>query len=244
MVVVIFDITERARAEEALRRSNQDLEQFAYAASHDLQEPLRMIAVYRQMPPWKYSSKIDPEADQFITYAVEAKRMGTLLDGLLQYSRAGCSRETPSRADCMSVLQHVLDNLNPLIRDTGAVVSSDPLPAVQVAGVHVLELFQNLIENAIKYRGPTRPRIHVSSRPRGEWNYFEVADNGIGIKPEHAERIFGVFRRLHHDRGDGSGIGLAICKRIVERAGGRIWVESELGQGARFCFTLPALNVR
>jgi PAS domain S-box-containing protein len=245
VVVVIFDITERVRAEEALRRSNQDLEQFAYAASHDLQEPLRMVAAYTQMLAWKYRGKIDPEADQFITHAVEgAKRMGTLLDGLLQYSCDGGSRETPLRADCVSVFQQVLDNLNLLIRDTGAFVTHDPLPPVQVAAVHVLELFQNLIENAIKYRAQTPPRIHVSARPRGEWNYFEVADNGIGIKPEHAERIFGVFRRLHHERCDGAGIGLAICKRIVERSGGRIWVESEPGQGARFCFTLPALDIQ
>jgi light-regulated signal transduction histidine kinase (bacteriophytochrome) len=222
-VVVIFDITERVHAEEALRRSNQDLEQFAYAASHDLQEPLRMVATYTQMLAAKYKRHIDSEADRFITYAVEgAKRMGALLDGLLQYSRADAFRGTAPEADCLQALQQASDNLDLLIRDTNAVITHDPLPTVQMPTVHVLELFQNLIENAIKCRGQMPPRIHVTARTRGEWEYLEVADNGIGIRPEYADRIFGVFRRLHNDASGGTGIGLALCKRIVEHSGGRI----------------------
>jgi light-regulated signal transduction histidine kinase (bacteriophytochrome) len=164
--------------------------------------------------------------------------MGLSLDGLPQYSRADAFRGTAPEADCLQALQQASDNLNLLIRDTNAVITHDPLPKVQMPTVHVLELFQNPIENAIKYRGQMPPRIHVTARTRG-MGIPRVADNGIGIRPEYADRIFGVFRRLHNDASGGTGIGLALCKRIVERSGGRIWVESEPGHGARFCFTLP-----
>ena len=236
------DIDDQKQTEEALRRSNQDLEQFAYAASHDLQEPLRMVATYTQMLARKYSGHIDEGADQFITYAVEgAQRMGNLLDGLLQYSRAGAPVENTSLTDSTAVLEEALRNLEVSIRESGAAITSDPLPGVRIPAVHLLELFQNLISNAIKYRNETSPCIHLSARQEGKWVYFEVVDNGIGIKPEYAQHIFGVFRQLHKDKYGGTGIGLAICKRIVERFGGRIWVDSQLGRGARFCFTVPAL---
>ncbi len=238
------DIDTLRRAKEALRRSNQDLEQFAYVASRDLQEPLRMVAISTQMLARKYKGRLDPQADQYIGNAVEgAQRMSNLLDALLQYSRPGAPSENAATVDAAAVFHEALENVKASVRDSGAIITSSPLPAVRMARVHLLELFQNLLANAIRYRSQETPQVRLTARRDGQWVCFEVCDNGIGIKPEYAHQIFNVFRRLHSDEYAGTGVGLAICKRLVERYGGKIWVDSELGQGARFSFTVPALEL-
>jgi len=236
------DIHQQKLTEQALRRSNEDLEQFAYAASHDLQEPLRMVTIYTQLLARTYSDK-GTEADQFVAYVVDGvRRMDGLLRGILAYSRAGAGDEQPVIRDCGQVIENVLANLQRAIIESGAAIACDPLPSVVCSESALQELFQNLIGNAIKYRSPERPlRVHVSASREGRWNKFSVADNGIGMKTEYLKQIFGVFKRLHKDEYPGIGVGLAICKRIVERQGGRIWAESELGKGATFYFTLPAV---
>ena len=233
---------ELLRSNEALRQSNDDLNQFAYAASHDLQEPLRMVALYSQMLQRKFGDKLGPEADQFISYVVGgARRMEMLLKDLLAYSQTGSSTEGPAEpVDCLDVLRKVLLNLQASIEQNGAIVTWDALPTVHAHEIRLVQLMQNLVGNAIKYRSEEPPRIHVVVEPRGEDWVFSVRDNGIGIEPEYQQQIFGIFKRLHGQNYPGTGIGLAICQRIVERYGGRIWVESQPGQGCRFCFTLPA----
>jgi len=239
------DITDRKRAEEALARSNAELEQFAYVASHDLQEPLRMVTGYVEMLQRRYKGRLDADADDFIAFAVDgARRMAALINDLLAYSRVTTRGKAFEPTDCETVLERVLSNLEVAISETGAVVTHDPLPTVMADGVQLARVFQNLVGNAIKYHGPEPPRVHVwAERDDGTWR-FAVRDNGIGIAPEHQERIFVVFQRLH-GRGeyDGTGIGLAISKRIVERHGGRIWVESQPGKGSTFYFTLSAAEV-
>ena len=246
---VIRDITERKHAEEALRkqatelaRSNADLEQFAYVASHDLQEPLRMVTSFMQLLSNRYRGKLDADADEFIGFAVDgATRMKQLISDLLAYSRVNTSSEEPAPTDSETALLNVLTNLGLTLQESGAVVTHDTLPTFTADYSQVVQLLQNLIANAVKFRGPESPRVHVSAlRTRTDW-VFSVSDNGIGISPEHRERIFMIFQRLH-DRitYPGTGIGLAICKRIVERHGGRIWVESTLGKGSTFFFTIPA----
>ncbi len=235
------DIHEQKMTEDGLRRSNLDLEQFAYAASHDLQEPLRMVSIYTQMLAKKYQGKLDGDADQYILFAVNgAKRMEQLLLGLLEYSRVGDRAEKPATVFAEQGLKRALANLEGQIATSGAVVSSGALPAVSVPEVQLARLFENLIGNAIKYRSEAAPRIHISSTCEGAWCQFAVADNGIGFEPVYKEYVFGVFKRLYRDQYPGIGIGLAIAKRVVERYGGRIWVESDLGSGATFRFTLPA----
>ncbi len=235
------DIHQQKLTEQALRRSKEDLEQFAYAASHDLQEPLRMVSIYTQFLARKYSDR-GSEADQFVGYIVDGvRRMDGLLRGILAYSRAGADEEQPAIRHCGPIVEYVLANLRRAILESGAAISCDPLPSVVCAESALQELFQNLIGNALKYRSAERPlRIHVSASREGRWHRFSVADNGIGMKAEYLKQIFGVFKRLHKDEYPGVGIGLAICKRIVERQGGRIWAESELGKGTTFYFTLPA----
>jgi len=241
-------VAERKEAEEALARrteelarSNTELEQFAYIASHDLQEPLRMVAGYVQLLARRYQGKLDSDADEFITFAVDgATRMQTLIDDLLDYSRVGTRAKEFEPTDCEVTLNGALSNLEMAVEETGAVVTHDPLPRVMADEVQLGRVFQNLIGNAIKFHGDEPPRIHVSAEEQeNEWR-FAVRDNAIGIKPRHHDRIFAVFNRLH-GRSDypGTGMGLAICKRIVERHGGRIWVESELGKGSTFYFTMP-----
>jgi PAS domain S-box-containing protein len=242
------DITERVRAERSLRltmadleRSNRELEQFAYVASHDLQEPLRMVSSYTQLLARRYSDQLDQDAHEFIGYAVDgAERMQRLIRDLLAYSRVGTRGKPFEETDCPRVFDRVLNNLQLLIDDTGAVITSDRLPTVMADESQMIELFQNLLDNAMTFHGQTPPRIHVGAqRQEDEW-LFSVSDNGIGIDPEYHDRIFVIFQRLHA-RGEypGTGIGLAVCKRIVERHGGRIWVDSQLGEGATFYFTIP-----
>ncbi len=248
------DITERKRAEEQLRatladleRSNADLEHFAYAASHDLQEPLRMVASFVQLLAERYRGRLDADADEFIGYVVDGvKRMQQLILDLLEYSRVS-TRGAPLRpTDANLACRTALRDLELAITESGATVICDPLPVVLADATQLTRVFQNLIGNAIKFRGAEPPRIRIwaEQRPgpnlRPEW-VFAVQDNGIGIEPEYFERIFIIFQRLHSPRQyPGTGIGLAVCKRIVERHGGRIWVESTPGQGSTFYFTLPA----
>jgi PAS domain S-box-containing protein len=241
---VFRDISARQRAEAELARSNGELEQFAYVASHDLQEPLRIVALYTQLLAKRYRGKLDGEADEFIGYILGgATRMHQLIEGLLAYSRVSGRRAAYEPVDCEAVLERALANLRAAIEESGAVVTHDPLPALMADALQLGQLFQNLLGNAIKFRGEASPRVHVSAElsnpPPAEW-VFSVRDNGIGIDPQQAERIFALFQRLHGGEAyPGTGIGLALCKKIVERRGGRIWVESGPGPGATFYFTVP-----
>ncbi|MBI2923413.1 MAG: PAS domain S-box protein [Planctomycetes bacterium] len=232
---------ELARRSQELERSNADLEQFAYVASHDLQEPLRMVTNYVQLLQEKYGARLDPEADEYIGFAVDgARRMRRLITGLLDYSRRGCRDQAPQPVRAGDALDEALLNLRPRLEETGAQVTSDELPVLLVDPTQLTELFQNLVSNAVKYRGAAPPRVHVSAWRGDAGCVISVRDNGIGIEPRHLPRIFLPFQRGHGSQFcEGAGIGLAICKKIVERNGGRIWVESEPGKGSNFLFTLP-----
>ena len=232
---------ELARKVEELARSNRDLEQFAYVASHDLQEPLRMVAAYTQLLRERYAEKLDENANKYIHYALEgALRMQTLVQDLLTFSRVGRNRQRTEVASD-AVLQEALQNLQAALQESGAVVHHDRLPTVNADRAQLVQLLQNLLGNAIKFRGEKAPLITVSAEKLGaEW-VFSVRDNGIGIAAEHLESIFVIFQRLHtHAEYPGNGVGLAICKKIVEQHSGRMWVESQPGEGASFKFTLPA----
>ena len=242
---------ERTRAEEQLRqtsanlqRSNTDLQQFAYVASHDLFEPLRMITGYLQMLSQRYRSKLDGEAQEFIGFAVDgARRMDALIRDLLAYARVEIRGRQFEQIDCEQAFEAAMANLKVAIQESGAVIVHDPLPRVFGDGVQLTQIFQNLIGNAIKFRSEQTPQIDVSvKRNDSEW-LFMVRDNGIGIEPKHFDRIFIIFQRLHtHEQYTGTGLGLAICKRIIERHGGRIWVESTPGVGSCFFFTMPVMQ--
>jgi PAS domain S-box-containing protein len=232
---------ELTRSNEALRRSNDDLNQFAYAASHDLQEPLRMVALYSQIIQKRYAELLGAEARELFGFVISgARRMEMLLKDLLAYSQTGSSSEGPAQAvECEQAIRKVMLNLQAAIEQSAARVTWDELPTVHAHEIRLVQLLQNLIGNAIKYRSTLPPEIHVSAtRREGEW-LFSVRDNGIGIEPEYAQQVFGIFKRLHGQDYEGTGIGLAICQRIIERYGGRIWVDSKPGAGALFCFTIP-----
>ena len=235
---------QRRRVEEELARSNKELEQFAYVASHDLQEPLRMVTSYVQLLARRYKGKLDSDADDFIGFAVDgAVRMWKLINDLLTYSRVGIRGKESESTDSETVLNQSFNDLKVAIEENGAVVTHDPLPTVMVDRSQLGQLFQNLVGNAIKFRGNEPPRVAISASRNGNGWTFSVRDNGVGIAPEYSERIFIIFQRLHsRQKYAGTGIGLAICKKIVERHGGRIWVESEVGKGATFYFTLPAVK--
>ncbi len=230
-----------ARKVEELARSNADLEQFAYVASHDLQEPLRMVAAYTQLLAERYRGKLDENADKYIGYASEgALRMQTLIQDLLAFSRVGRHCAACTRVDCDAAMAEVMMSMGPAMQESGAVVTYEALPVVWAERSQMTQLFQNLVGNAIKFRGKEAPAISVRAEKAGEQWLFSVSDNGIGIAPESAENIFVVFQRLHtRSEYPGNGIGLAICKKIIERCGGKIWVESQAGSGSVFKFTLP-----
>ena len=267
LATIVTDITERKEAEEALQkinedlearvvertealvnqtreleRSNDELEKFAYVASHDLQEPLRMIASYVQLLSRRYQDKLDDEANEFIDYAVNgATRMQQLINDLLAYSRVGTRGKPFDPTNCTNVIKRVIHNLEPAILENKATITTSQLPVVMADELQLEQLFQNLISNAIKFRTREAPQIHISAAQNqtNEW-VFSVQDNGIGIEKEYAERIFVIFQRLHtRDKYSGTGIGLAICKKIVERHNGQIWLESQPGQGSTFYFTIP-----
>ncbi len=249
-IVAIFleNVTAEVRAEreretlmEELKRSNTDLEQFAYVASHDLQEPLRMVSGYTNLLARRYKGQLDADADEFIAYATDGcARLKNLIDDLLAYSRVQRAEISYEKAPAEHALGDAMSGLETTLRETGAEVERGPLPEVAIARSQLATVFQNLLGNAIKFRSEAPPRIEVSARGLNSDWLFSVADNGIGIDPRYATRIFDLFQRLHATgRYEGTGIGLALCKRIVERYGGRIWVEPNAPQGAVFYFTIP-----
>ncbi len=246
--MITRDVTQRRDTEDAVRRtatelarSNAELEQFAYVASHDLQEPLRAIAGYCQLLQRRYVGRLDTDADEFIAFAVDgATRMQRLIEDLLCYSRVGTRGKAFEPIDCNEVFGQALINLKTAITENGAEITRSELPTLPADGSQLEQLFQNLLSNAIKFRHNTPPRIHVAAEIEGDQWVFSVTDNGIGIEARFAERIFAIFQRLHTRREyPGTGIGLAICKKIVERHGGRIWLRSSPGKGSTFYFTLP-----
>ncbi|MBF0096804.1 MAG: PAS domain S-box protein [Magnetococcales bacterium] len=264
LILGIFrDVTIRKKAENELRninmelerrvalrtreleRSNRDLQQFAYVASHDLQEPLRLVGGFVQLLEKRYSGQLDEKATQYISYAVDGvQHMGALINSLLSYARVESQGTSQVLVSCTNALEHALRYVTHLAKEHNATITHDPLPTVLADEAQLVQVFQNLLHNAIKFRSEMAPVIHISScLQEGEW-LFSVQDNGIGIDPQYAERVFAIFQRLHaRSRYEGTGIGLALCKRIIERHEGRIWVESIPGQGSKFLFTLPAIIV-
>jgi PAS domain S-box-containing protein len=249
VTAAIRDISVRKRSEEhlvktvgELKRSNDELQQFAYVASHDLQEPLRMVASYTQLLAQRYKGRLDSDADEFIAYAVDGStRMQGLIQDLLAYSRAGANGKALREISSESALKEALASLRATIEESGAVVTHDSLPAITTDGTQLAQVFQNLVGNAIKYHGAQVPHVHVSAAKNGgnEW-IFSVRDNGLGIDPQYFDRIFILFQRLHGPTEfKGTGIGLAICKKMLEGLGGRIWVESQPEKGSIFHFALP-----
>jgi PAS domain S-box-containing protein len=245
-IVTLIDVTARKQTEDALRASNEDLRQFAFAASHDLQEPLRMITTYTQFLVKEYRGQLDDNSGLYVKFITEgADRMRRLLEDLLAFSQLnedGWREAQP--VDLNRIFEKAVENCKTAIAESQAVVTSDPLPYVRGHESHFLQLFQNLIGNALKYRGQEPPRVHVSAKETDATCLLSVTDNGIGIDPKYHDGIFGVFKRLHGKEIPGTGIGLAICKRVVERAGGQIWVESKLNQGATFYCALPSASIR
>lgn len=266
IVGVIRDVTEHKKAEKELKdlnatlevrvsertaaydlqtqelaRSNAELERFAYVASHDLQEPLRMVGSYVQLLARRYKGKLGQDADDFIGFAVDGvTRMKKLINDLLEYSRLGRRPKTLKLVAVEEILKEVLGTLKLVIQECGASITWTQLPIVQSDPLHLAQVFQNLIGNALKFRASQVPRVHITAQKQDALWIFSISDNGIGIDPQHKDRIFDVFQRLHSsDQYPGTGVGLAVCKKIIDYHGGRIWVESALGKGATFYFTLP-----
>jgi PAS domain S-box-containing protein len=247
-LAIVRDATESRRVQrqmqrqaEALKRSNEELEQFAYVASHDLQEPLRMISSYIQILQKRYQAKLDSDANEFIQFAVDgARRMQNLINDLLMYSRV-TSKARPLKATDMNlVVRQIQSNLAVAIEESGAQIEAEEMPAIVTDEVQMIQLLQNLVANALKFRSESRPLIKISAERQFDGVVFSVKDNGIGIDPRYFDRIFIVFQRLHtREKYPGTGIGLAICKKIVDRQGGKIWVESQPGNGAEFKFLIP-----
>lgn len=230
------------KAKNDLEASNNELEQFACIASHDLQEPLRMVSSFTQLLASEYKDKLDNNAQEYINFAVDgAKRMQNLISDLLEYSRVGRTGKSFERVDCNMALKAAITNLTNVIKESNAEVTYDPLPTVSGETFRLIQLFQNLIGNAIKYRSDISPKVHISAKQKdNEWT-FSVRDNGIGIDAKHEEKIFVIFQRLHsREKYSGTGIGLALCKKIVEQHKGKIRVESKIGEGSTFYFTIPA----
>jgi PAS domain S-box-containing protein len=249
VTAAIRDISVRKKSDEhlvktvgELKRSNDELQQFAYVSSHDLQEPLRMVSSYTQLLAKRYKGRLDSDADEFIGFAVDGcNRMQGLIQDLLAYSRAGANGKALREISGENALKVALTNLRTSVEQSGAVVTHDSLPAIRTDETLLTQVFQNLVGNAIKYRRAESPQVHVSASKNGgnEW-IFSVRDNGLGIDPQYFDRIFILFQRLHgRDEFEGTGIGLAICKKILERLGGRIWVESQPEKGSTFYFALP-----
>ncbi|OGS46229.1 MAG: hypothetical protein A2539_03010 [Elusimicrobia bacterium RIFOXYD2_FULL_34_15] len=241
-VHVARDITELKRAELELKRSNENLEQFAYVASHDLQEPLRMMASYSELLEKRYKDKLDKDANEFIEFIVDgAKRLQKLINDLLAYSRIGRTDKSAGEVDCNTILGKVINSMHAYMEESGAIITNDELPTLIGNESNFVQLFQNLIGNAIKFRKQEPPQVHISAKKENNEWLFSVKDNGIGIEPQYKDRIFLIFQRLHaRVEYPGTGIGLSICKKIVETLGGKIWVESEYGKGSTFYFTIPA----
>jgi light-regulated signal transduction histidine kinase (bacteriophytochrome) len=247
ILLAIEDITERKRAEEKLRvlaeleRSNKDLEQFASIASHDLREPLRMVANYTQLLAEHYEGQLDEKAKKYIAYVVEgAIRMQRLVNDLMTYSRVSTHGNPIKTVDSHFILGEAIVNLAAMIEESKAIITNEELPMVRADASQLMQMFLNLLANAIKFRGENFPHIHVSARDEEREWVFSVRDNGIGIERRYADRVFVIFQRLHtRQEYPGTGIGLAVCKRIAERHGGKIWLESEPGKGSTFFFTVP-----
>jgi PAS domain S-box-containing protein len=251
-ISIFRDITERKKAEEELKailkelkRSNTDLEQFAYVASHDLQEPLRMVTSFTQLLQNRYIDKLDDDANDFINYAVDgATRMQNLITDLLMFSRVGTRGKSFKITDMNAVLEALIATFEQLIKKTNTTLTYNPLPVIIADESQMIQLLQNLISNAIKFRSEESPRINVSGDVKADKWIFSVSDNGIGIDQKYFDRIFIVFQRLHkRESYGGTGIGLAICKKIIQRHGGRIWVESEIGKGSTFYFAIPKKKI-
>ena len=241
------DITDRVRREEALRRANDDLQQFGYSVSHDLQEPLRTVAAYSELLQKKFGGILGPAGARYVQHAVDAaSRMQRLLEDLRNYLQLSTiDEESSEETDAGEVLQKTVSGLERAVRESGASVTSSALPRIAMPAFQLEQIFQNLISNAIRYRGEAPPRIQIAALAKGAYWEFSIRDNGIGIAPEYKEQVFGVFKRLHSATDyPGTGMGLAICKRIVERRGGRIWVESSPGQGSTFYFTVRGRDAR
>lgn len=227
-----------------LELSNKELEQFAYVASHDLQEPLRMVSSYTQLLERRYKDKLDQDANDFIQFAVDgANRMQKLINDLLDYSRITARGKEFTKVDLSQVLGQVVSNLHELIIENNALVTNDDLPEVYVDESQILRVFQNLIQNALKFKNRSElPKIHISCKKKNDFYEFAIKDNGIGIEMQYHDRIFTIFQRLHtKEEYPGTGIGLSICKRIIERHGGKIWFESKVNEGTTFYFTLSSV---
>jgi PAS domain S-box-containing protein len=244
----VLDITQRINTEHKLaelakevKRSNIDLQQFANVVSHDVREPLRAITGFMELLQHKYKDKLDAQANEYIEFAINGSRsIKNMILGTIQYSQIQSHKSVLSAVDANKAMKEVLDNLQAIIAETSAIITMDKLPTIKADASQFSQLFQNLIQNALKFRSDQIPKIHIGCRKQESSWLFSVSDNGIGIDPKYNESIFTIFHRLHSkDQYEGSGVGLAVCKRIVERHAGRIWVESEIGKGSTFYFTIP-----